>query len=85
MRRSERSRCATWGRGWGPVPKQELVMRQQQSAPLVERIQPWALSQRAVPGSAFRWCRWTITTSSASSETWCWRRLAEDRFKRALG
>jgi transposase len=31
-----------------------LQVRQQQSAPLVERIQQWALAQRAVPGSALR-------------------------------
>jgi transposase len=31
-----------------------LVVRQQQSAPLVERIKTWALSQKAFPDSAFR-------------------------------
>ena len=31
-----------------------LAVRQQQSAPLVERIRQWALAQRAAPGSAFR-------------------------------
>ena len=31
-----------------------LAVRQQQSAPLVERIREWALAQRALPGSAFR-------------------------------
>ncbi|WP_225410286.1 IS66 family transposase [Stigmatella hybrida] len=31
-----------------------LAVRQQHSAPVVQRIQQWALSQRAMPGSAFR-------------------------------
>jgi transposase len=30
------------------------ALRQQQSAPVVERIRQWALAQRALPGSAFR-------------------------------
>lgn len=33
---------------------QRLAVRQQQSAPVVERIRQWALAQRAAPGSAFR-------------------------------
>lgn len=48
--------------GWYALTGQErraalahrLAVRQQQSAPLVERIRQWALAQRAVPGSAFR-------------------------------
>ena len=31
-----------------------LAVRQQQSAPLIERIQAWALSQKALPDSTFR-------------------------------
>lgn len=33
---------------------QRLAVRQQHSAPVVERIRQWALGQRAAPGSAFR-------------------------------
>ena len=33
---------------------QRLAVRQQHSAPVVERIRQWALAQRAAPGSAFR-------------------------------
>ena len=33
---------------------QRLAVRQQRSAPVVERIRQWALAQRAAPGSAFR-------------------------------
>ena len=36
------------------VLAQRRAMRQQHSAPVVERIRQWALAQRAAPGSAFR-------------------------------
>ncbi|MCY1046704.1 transposase [Corallococcus sp. bb12-1] len=39
--------------GWYALA-QRLAVRQQHSAPVVERIRQWALAPRAAPGSAFR-------------------------------